>query len=114
MRACGRRRLRPPSPHPPHRPAADKAPEQLIGGTIDSRRADVFSLGLVLYELLSLRAVFDRQGLFGAQALRDMRAVDALVADVPKVRGCSPSSSPKPCLNRTAHRRVATAPASSP
>lgn len=47
----------------------------------------MFSLGLVLYELLSLRAVFDRQGLFGAQALKDMRAVDALVADVPRVRG---------------------------
>ncbi|WP_419190729.1 protein kinase domain-containing protein [Saltatorellus ferox] len=60
------------------------APEQLVGGEVDGR-ADVFSVGVVLYELLSGQRAFDRgQGL--AAVIHDV-----LESEPPPMEGADPA-----------------------
>jgi eukaryotic-like serine/threonine-protein kinase len=62
------------------------APEQLQGGTVDAR-TDIHALGVVLYELLTLRKAFDGSNLLqitAAALASDPRAAHELREGVPK------------------------------
>jgi eukaryotic-like serine/threonine-protein kinase len=62
------------------------APEQLQGGTVDAR-TDIHALGVVLYELLTLRKAFEGSNLLqitAAALASDPRPAHELRADVPK------------------------------
>ncbi len=85
------------------------APEQLRGDTID-RRCDVYSLGVVMYELLTQRKAFERQVAAGDRARgRAHQAARAARAEAAKCRGrCRTSPCARsPTTSRSAIDRLA-------
>ena len=60
-------------------------PEVMLGQKLDSKKVDVWCLGLVLYELLSLKFVCEHSGLLGALAIKSATAVPELLENIPAV-----------------------------
>eukprot|EP00753_Platysulcus_tardus_P004757 PLAT12668.1.p1 GENE.PLAT12668.1~~PLAT12668.1.p1 ORF type:complete len:452 (-),score=147.06 PLAT12668.1:31-1386(-) len=57
-------------------------PEMLLGSLQDGFAADIWCLGLLLYELLSLRTMPDYSGVFGVKLIRTPTALDDLLDTV--------------------------------
>jgi serine/threonine-protein kinase len=83
------------------------APEQLRGATID-RRADLFALGIVIFEMLALRRLFQRR----TDYLTFHAVIEDSIPDVRRYRPDVPAALAEAlgrALERDAERRPATA-----
>ena len=83
-------------------------PEVMLGQKLDGKKVDVWCLGLVLYELLSLTFVCEHVGLLGALAIKSAAAVPAMLENIPEEAGYSTE------IRKVALRMLAVDPAERP
>jgi serine/threonine protein kinase len=61
-----------------------KSPEALVGGRRDGRLADIWALGLVILEAVTLKFTWERPGSVGARVLaKEAGVIDALIDAIP-------------------------------
>lgn len=64
-----------------------KAPEMFAGGRRDGRKADVWALGIVLTEMMTLTFCWERQGSLGAQVMSgDTAPLEKLLSSLPQAQ----------------------------